>query len=105
MSNKDTKPNIKRVIADTFGTVPGWLVSSAIAVTACVTVIPGTIDSDLPLPDQTGSALEESITAQHQTSFAELQEMKSQISLLEAETAFTGGSAELTELKTAFGKQ
>lgn len=105
MSHQDTKPNIKRVVADTFGTYPGWLVTSAIAAATCFTAIPAALDSDIPLPDQTGTVLEESITAQHQESFAALQEMKAQISLLEAETAFTGGSQELTDLKTDFGKK
>ncbi|TNE31965.1 MAG: hypothetical protein EP349_02925, partial [Alphaproteobacteria bacterium] len=105
MSKKDTKPNIKRVIADTFGTGPSLVISTAIAAAISFGTIPGMLDSDVATPDNTGTAMEESITAQHQADFAALQEMKSQIGLLEAETAFTGGSQELTDLKTAFGKQ
>jgi len=102
MSKRDTKPNIKRVIADTFGTGAGVILSSAIATGTIFAVMP---DTDITLPDTSGSAMEESITAQHQANFSALQEIKSNITLLEAETSFTGGSTELTELKTAFGKQ
>lgn len=105
MSKKDTKPNIKRVVADTFGTMPGLLVSTAVAAAVSFGTIPGMLDTEIATPDNTGTAMEESITAQHQADFAALQEMKSQIGLLEAETSFTGGSQELTDLKTTFGKQ
>ncbi|MBL1146736.1 MAG: hypothetical protein HND56_09505 [Pseudomonadota bacterium] len=105
MSKKDTKPNIKRVIADTFGTGPGLIISTAIAAAVSFGTIPGMLDTKTTAPDNIGTAMEESITARHQANFAALQEMKSQIDLLEAETAFTDGSQELTDLKTAFGKQ
>ena len=101
----NTKPNIKRIVADTFGSFPGLIVSTAVAAAVSFGTIPDMLDTDVAAPDNTGTAMEESITAQHQADFAALQEMKSQISLLEAETSFTGGSQELTDLKTAFGKQ
>ncbi len=102
---QDTKINIKRTIADTFGTSTGLILSVGAATALSFTLIPPMVDNGYVAPDETGSAIEESILAQHHQNFADLEEVKSQIDMLKAQTSFTGGSTELTELKAEFGRQ
>lgn len=56
------------------------------------------------LPDQTGSAIEASILAEHQADFTKLAQMKAEIELLESQTVLTDGSAELTQMKSDFNR-
>jgi hypothetical protein len=59
---------------------------------------------DVFLPDQTGSAMEASILAEHQADFSKLEQMKAEIELLESQTVLTDGSAELTQMKSDFNR-
>ncbi len=102
---QDTKPNIKRTISDTFGTPPGWLLSSLVATGLSFAIIPAVVDDNRTLPDATGTALEESVLDRHLQNFTALKELRTDIDLLKARHALTGGSEELTTLKTAFGEK
>lgn len=62
------------------------------------------IESDIVLPDQTGSTMEASIIAEHQAGFSKLAQMKAEIELLESQTVLTDGSTELTQMKSDFNR-
>lgn len=62
------------------------------------------LGEDVILPDQTGSAMEASILAEHQADFTTLEQMKAEIELLESQTVLTDGSAELTQMKSDFNR-
>lgn len=100
-----TKPNIKRKIADTFGHPVGWFASSVATAVLSLAIVPAVVDDNAVTPDAVGTAMEESVMAQHQADFSALQDMKADIALMEAQNVLIGDSEELTALKKDFGKQ
>jgi len=100
-----TKTNIKRKIADTFGDPLGWIASSVAVTALSFSIIPAVVDDNSITPDAVGTAMEETVMAQHQADFATLQDMKADIALMEAQNVLIGDNEELTALKKAFGKQ
>ncbi|TNE31966.1 MAG: hypothetical protein EP349_02930 [Alphaproteobacteria bacterium] len=100
---ENTKPNIKYKIGQTFGTPLAWILCSAAATAVNFAVIPAVMDNDIAAPDQTGTAIEQSVLNQHHSAFDALKQMKAQIELNEAKAAASGSSAAVDELKTAFG--
>lgn len=100
---ENTKPNIKYKIGQTFGTPLAWLLCSAAAAGLNFAVIPNVMDNDIAPPDQTGTAMEQSVLEQHHNAFDALKQMKAEIELNEAKAAASGSSAAVDELKTAFG--
>ena len=60
---------------------------------------------DRQMPDAIGTAQAEEVLDEHQASFAELQDMKTEIGLYEARTNLGGSSDELNTLKDQFATQ
>lgn len=60
---------------------------------------------ELKTPDNVGTAQEETVLAEHQATFTELQDMKTEIGLYEARANLGGDVDELSRLKDDFAKQ
>ena len=99
---QEMKTNPKYVVKSLSGPVSA-LIGLALAVPAGM-MIADKAGDDVFLPDQTGSAMEASILAEHQADFAKLEQMKAEIELLESQTVLTDGSAELTQMKSDFNR-
>lgn len=99
---QDMKTNPKYIAKSLSGPVSA-LIGLALAVPAGM-MIADKAGDDVFLPDQTGSAMEASILAEHQADFSKLEQMKAEIELLESQTVLTDGSAELTQMKSDFNR-
>lgn len=99
---QDMKTNPKYV-AHSLAMPVSAMIGLAFAIPAGM-MISDKIGDEVVLPDQTGSAMEVSIMAEHQADFAKLEQMKGEIELLESQTVLTNGSAELTEMKSDFNR-
>ncbi|TVQ83271.1 MAG: hypothetical protein EA357_06355 [Micavibrio sp.] len=62
------------------------------------------LGEEIVLPDRIGSAMEESIMAEHQANFTQLKQMQAEIALLKSQTVLTEGSSKLTQMKSDFNR-
>ncbi|TVQ83270.1 MAG: hypothetical protein EA357_06350 [Micavibrio sp.] len=99
---KETKINPKYVIRQTLPPVT-FLTGLAVATAAGIGIHNG-LSPEAIAPENTPTAMEESIIAQHQQNFSALEGMQAEIELLKSQTSLTGGSEELSSLQDAFNR-
>ena len=85
MSSSNTRPNVKHYVGKTVNNYPAWLMMSAMATGGLFTALPNVMDSEQHALEHPGTAEQAEVVGFHETRLAELQALRGEIGLLNAQ--------------------